>query len=236
LIILQVARVAAAASHDPHLINVVLGVLWARLNDTADRNWQHGYKALILLHSLLRFGSPRVAAVAVAFVPLLRFLMHPTRTAAVRAGYVAEELGGSAAATGWIEGANITAKLRGKGLFGTASAPMAGLALAAPGSAAAAGRAALDALSPKEGAARVAAAACRVYLLLVSPKRWLLERAIALGPAAVAMGVPLRNPLPYPLTPAEAIAAPTQASLPPGWAPTPQQVHSYDQLADMRYA
>ena len=48
----NIMRIAAAATHDPVLIHVVLGVIWARLNDAAERNWQHGYKACLLLCQL----------------------------------------------------------------------------------------------------------------------------------------------------------------------------------------
>ena len=89
-----IARIALAASHDPVLCPVVLGVIWARLNDCADRNWQHGYKALMLLLTLLRTGSPRVMSQAASFVPLLRFLIHPTRALAAHAASAAEDMNG----------------------------------------------------------------------------------------------------------------------------------------------
>ena len=90
-------RLICAASHDPALVAVVMGALWARLNDVSasdpQRNWQQRFKALGVLLALLRGGSPRVAALGVAaFLPLLRFLMHPTRLLAVRAGAAAERL------------------------------------------------------------------------------------------------------------------------------------------------
>lgn len=86
----NIVHVAAAATHDPLLLPVVLGVLWARINDAADKHWQHGYKAMVLLYALLRVGSPRVHTLAIAFLPLLRFLMHPLRVLGVRSGYISE--------------------------------------------------------------------------------------------------------------------------------------------------
>lgn len=69
----------------------------------------------------------------------------------------------------------------------------------------------------------VAKAAGRVYSVLVSPRRWLTERALAVGPAAIMHAAPLTMPLPCPLTLAVCATAPTAAGSVPGWLPTTQQ-------------
>jgi len=48
----------------------------------------------------------------------------------------------------------------------------------------------LSAIGPAEGAGMVAKAAGRVYSVLVSPRRWLTERALAVGPAAIMHAAP----------------------------------------------
>lgn len=208
-----IVRIAAAATHDPHLIHVVLGVLWNRMNDCGDRKWEHGYKALLLLHTLLRSGSPRVMSLAVSFVPLLRYLMHPTRTMSVRAGYVAEELAGQVQAVGYIQSANVLARAR-KGMFGPSAIP--GLTLStAPNP--------LASLPIPEGAHRLAQQASRVYLLIADPRRWMLERALMVGPAALARGAPLTMPLEYPLVTSAAVFTPSETALPVGWMPTAKE-------------
>ncbi len=210
-----VVRIACAASHDPHLLHVVLGVLWARINDCSDKAWPQGYRALQLLVALLRSGSPRVFSLSVAFIPLLRFLMHPVRAAAVRAGYFAEDLGGKADACGYVQAANVLSRGRYRGLFGGAQGPVPGIVLStAPGANALAG------VPVREGLLLVARSAARAYLLLSSPRRWLLERAVAAGPAAVSGGLPLAGPFSYPLIHVGDVGAPASAAYPPGWAPT----------------
>lgn len=214
----QVARLACAASHDPHLLHVVLGVVWARMNECSDKNWPQGVRALQLLAALLRTGSPRVLSLSVGFIPLLRFLMHPIRAYAVRAGYFAEDLGGKADACGYVQGANVLSRSKTRGLFGAASALSPGVTLStAPGANTLAG------IPVKEGLLLVARAAARCYTMLASPRRWLLERAVAAGPAMIANGTPLGGPFLYPLVPLIAVSAPASASYPPGWLPSAQQ-------------
>ena len=73
-------------SHLPGYLEVIMGVLWARLNHCDRNNWQHGTNALRLLETLLLKGSPRVAIVAMAWLPLLRHLVLPTIHSAALAG------------------------------------------------------------------------------------------------------------------------------------------------------
>ena len=223
-----IARILIGASHDPALLPVVLGVLWARLNDCADKHWAQGYRALHLLDLLLRCGSPRVLALSLPFLPLLRFLMHPIRTLAVRAGYCAEEMGAQAHTAAIVAAANVVARGR-KGLFGgvggsgagsgSSVTPVSGLTLAPSADPH------LSSLSPRDGAVLVARAAGRVYCLLNSPQRWMRERALAAGPVALSNGAPLPLPLPWPLTPLHASECPGAAGCPPGWLPSQTAPH-----------
>lgn len=210
-----IVKVAAAATHDPHLIHVVMGVIWSRLNDCTERHWQQGYKALALLYALLRVGSPRVAALAISYVPLLRFLVHPARIMAIRAGFAAETLSGQAESSTFIQCSNILSRNR-RIMYTAGVSSIPGLNISSTVHP-------LSTVGPREGAHMVARQAARVYLLLSNPRRWLLERAIAVGPACVSNGVPLTLPFPYPLINLEAVGAPGASSLPPNWLPTPQQ-------------
>ncbi len=63
-----------------------MGVIWARLNDSGGRNWQHGVSALVLLETLLKRGSPRLAILALSWLPLLRHLILPSVHSAALAG------------------------------------------------------------------------------------------------------------------------------------------------------
>jgi hypothetical protein len=260
-------RLLCTATHDPHLLHVVWGVLWARLNDVSStdvaRVWLQRYKALGVLLALLRGGSPRVHSLAVAAaLPLLRFLMHPTRQLAVRAGAAAERLSSQADTCALVAAANALSRggLGGGAAFARAAGPLSlpGLALMPDRSAAALlqgqgeGASALAHTLPNSAASGVgvsgvsigvsgvsgggigggavsplAAAllerrAARVYLLLASPRRWLLERALASGVGALsARGRPLPLPLPYPLMSPFAALGPAFRGLPEGWVPTP---------------
>ena len=69
----------------------------------------------------------------------------------------------------------------------------------------------------------IAKAAGRVYAILVAPRRWLIERALAIGPAALMHGSPLTMPLPFPLTLPVCVMAVAAAGSTAGWLPTPQQ-------------
>ena len=54
-----VARVVAASSHDPHLLSVALGVLWARANECGGEaaRWQQGSGRVFV--RVLAAGAPR---------------------------------------------------------------------------------------------------------------------------------------------------------------------------------
>lgn len=221
-----VIKVAAAATHDPSLLHVVLGVLWARVNDCTDRNWQQGYKSLSLLYALLRVGSPRVLVLSLSYIPLLRFLMHPVKSMAVRAGAAAERLAGQLESHVYVQHANVLARAKrhplstpGLPVFKTSSssvsASSAAITINAIGP--------LAAIGPREGAAMVARQAARVYQLLAVPRKWMVERAVAAGPALITNGSPLTAPFPYPLVTSQAVSAPASAALPVGWQPTTQQ-------------
>ena len=259
-------RLLCTATHDPHLLHVVWGVLWARLNDVSStdvaRVWLQRYKALGVLLALLRGGSPRVHSLAVAAaLPLLRFLMHPTRQLAVRAGAAAERLSSQADTCALVAAANALSRggLGGGAAVARAAGPLSlpGLALtpdrgaaallqgqgegasalahALPNSAAlgvgvgvgggvggvSGGVSGGSAVSPL-AAALLERRAARVYLLLASPRRWLLERALASGVGALsARGRPLPLPLPYPLMSPAVALGPAFRGLPEGWVPTP---------------
>ena len=71
-----------------------MGVIWARLNDSGTKNWQHGVNALRLLEVLMLRGSPRVTILALSWMPLLRHLILPTIHSAALAGeWVADATG-----------------------------------------------------------------------------------------------------------------------------------------------
>jgi hypothetical protein len=53
--------------------------------------------------------------------------------------------------------------------------------------------------------------------------RWLIERALAIGPAAIMHAAPLTMPLPFPLTLPACITAPTASGSVPGWLPRESQ-------------
>lgn len=172
-------------------------------------------------------------------MPLLRFLIHPTRALAAHACYAAEDMNGqvSSASAGswvlhsfqcqrhllraqafsstWIAAANILRCSRNRGGGGLFSGVPGVLLSTAPQP--------LAAIGPAEGAGMVAKAAGRVYAILVAPRRWLIERAIVVGPAAVMHASPLMVPLPCPLTLPVCVTAPTAAGAVPGWLPTVHQ-------------
>jgi hypothetical protein len=50
--------------------------------------------------------------------------------------------------------------------------------------------------------------------------RWLIERALAIGPAALMHAAPLIMPLPFPLTLPACVTAVSAAASEPGWLPT----------------
>jgi len=251
---LYTVRVASAATHDPHLIHVVFGVIALRLND-GEKHWQYAYRGLLLLRELLLRGSPRVLALSMSFIPLLKFLIHPIRSLAVKAGYCGEDLGGQSESSTYIQAANVCS-LRAAGSGDWALAPSAAAASAAAFSpygeavtppspapvvnsnAAAATSGAGPplpglifgkpphtssnpaGLSWRQGRHLVSRHAGRVYLLLCSPRRWLVERSLAGGFSRWTGSAPSSHPLPLPGLAIESIAAIGATFYPSGWAPT----------------
>jgi hypothetical protein len=218
-------RLLCTATFDPHLIHIVLGSLWARLNDAsssssdASRHWQQRFKALGVLICLLKFGSARVMSISgAAFLPLLKFFMFPTRPFAVKAGYSAEKLSANTDTYLLSQSANVFSKSFPT-RYSTSSLVMIPGLLLCPEKHVSFSQEAL-----REGAYLVAQRAATAYLLIVSPRRWLVERAVALGPGGtVSKGLPLSLPLPFPLVNAAAALSQSSESLPHGWAPTLQQ-------------
>jgi hypothetical protein len=74
------------ASALPGYLEVVLGVIFERMNDCGGKNWQHGVRAMKLLEKLLIHGSLRVAMLTLSWLPLVRHLILPTVHTAVQAG------------------------------------------------------------------------------------------------------------------------------------------------------
>ena len=82
----QAEKNAVAASYISGYLDVVLGVIWERLNNCSTKDWQHGVRALKLLEQVLINGSVRAYVLALAFLPLLRHLVMPTVHTASLAG------------------------------------------------------------------------------------------------------------------------------------------------------
>jgi hypothetical protein len=218
-------RLLCAATFDPHLIHIVLGSLWARLNDAtssssdASRHWQQRFKALGILMCLLKYGSSRVMSLAgSSFLPLLKFFMFPMRPFAVKAGYAAEKLSTNTDTYMLSQSANVFSKSFPTRYSASSLVLIPGLLLCPE-------RHVLftqEAL--REGAFLVAQRAAAAYLLIVSPRKWLVERAVTLGPGGtISRGIPLTLPLPFPLVNAAAALVPSSESFPNGWMPTLQQ-------------
>ena len=218
-------RLLCAATFDPHLIHIVLGSLWARLNDAtssssdASRHWQQRFKALGILMCLLKYGSSRVMSLAgSSFLPLLKFFMFPMRPFAVKAGYVAEKLSTNADTYMLSQSANVFSKSFPTRYAASSLVLIPGLLLCPERHV----QFTQEAL--REGAFLVAQRAAAAYLLIVSPRKWLVERAVTLGPGGtISRGIPLSLPLPFPLVNAAAALVPSSESFPIGWMPTLQQ-------------
>ena len=218
-------RLLCTATFDPHLIHIVLGSLWARLNDAsssssdASRHWQQRFKALGVLICLLKFGSARVMSIAGAsFLPLLKFFMFPTRPFAVKAGYSAEKLSANADTHLLSQSANVFSRSFPTRYTNSSLVMIHGLLLSPER------HVSFTQEALREGAYLVAQRAAIAYLLIVSPRRWLIERAVSLGPGGtISKGAPLPLPLPFPLINTAAVFAPSSESFPIGWAPTLQQ-------------
>ena len=120
-----------------------------------------------------------------------------------------------ASSASWVSSANVLRCSRSRGGVGLFTAVPGVLLSTAPQP--------LAAIGPAEGAGMIAKAAGRVYAILVAPRRWLIERALAIGPAALMHGSPLTMPLPFPLTLPVCVMAVAAAGSTAGWLPTPQQ-------------
>lgn len=82
----QAEKNAITSSFLSGYLDVVLGVIWERINNCGSKDWQHGVRALKLLELLLLQGSLRVHVMALSFLPVLRHLIMPTIHTAALAG------------------------------------------------------------------------------------------------------------------------------------------------------
>jgi hypothetical protein len=109
----QAEKNAVSASYFSGYLEVIMGVIFERINNCGTKDWQHGFRALKLLETLLLNGSIRVYIMALSLLPLLRHLIMPTLHSAVLAGECAAVWAGWRSHCDMIQAANMVSKERG---------------------------------------------------------------------------------------------------------------------------